>query len=56
MIDDEESDERDHIGESKEDDLKSEYSETYERYQIENMESLKTIGIQQNRDNVVKNT
>ena len=51
IIDDKEYDERDQIGESKEDDLESEEWETCEIYQIENKESLKSIDIQQNREN-----
>ena len=43
MIDNEEYDERNQIGESKEDDLELEESETDENYQIENPESLKRI-------------
>ena len=51
IIDDKESDEIDHMGESKEDDLESEELETDERYQIENTESLKRIDSQKDRDN-----
>ena len=47
IIDDEESDERDQIGEIKEDYLESEESKTYERDQKENPESLKSIYIKQ---------
>ena len=43
MIDDRKSNERDQIREIKEDDFESEESETYERDQIENPESLKRI-------------
>ena len=46
MIDDEEYDERDQIGEIKEDYLEQEESETNERDQIENPESLKNIDSQ----------
>ena len=46
MIDDKESDEIDHMGEIKEDDLELEELETDERYQIENTESLKRIDSQ----------
>ena len=51
IVDDKESDERDQIGEIKEDDLESEELETDERYQIEIPESLKRIDIQQNIEN-----
>ena len=51
MIDDEESHEIYKIGESKEDYLESEESETYERDQIENPESLKRIDSHKNREN-----
>ena len=47
---DEEVDEIYQIGEIREDDLKSEKSETYERYQIENSESLKNIYSQKQRE------
>ena len=51
MIHDIKSNEKDQIGERKANELDSEDSETDERYQIENTQSGKRIGNQQNREN-----